>query len=476
MRVLVLALLGLVLACAQGDSRAAGPRVGLAEVDAALARAKVPGEALFALVQEVGDARARFVWQADVPANPASLMKVVTTAAALDLLGPAWTWSTPVWLQGPIVDGVLQGDVVIKGSGDPKLVLERVWLLLRRVRQFGVREIRGDMVIDRSAFVVPDQSPAEFDNEPLRPYNAQPDALLLNYRSLVFTFTPDPARGLAVVAMDPPLAGVRADASAALSSGPCEDWRGALRADLADPARVRFAGAFPLACGEKTWAVAYADPKSYAERLLAALWQELGGTLTGRVREGVAPGVPAAFEMASPTLAEVVHDVNKYSNNVMAEQLFLTLGAVERGSGSPENARAVLKRWLDEHAGAPAASAVVDNGSGLSREGRLSARALAQVLQWAWSSPSMPELMSSFPLAGVDGTMKRARPLRAHLKTGSLRDVAGVAGYVQGASGRRYVVVAIVNHTNAGAARPALDALVQWAADDLAVPAAVLPR
>jgi D-alanyl-D-alanine carboxypeptidase/D-alanyl-D-alanine-endopeptidase (penicillin-binding protein 4) len=476
MRTLALAVLALVLACVQGDTRAAGERVGLLEVDAALARAKVPGNALYAVVQEVGGGRTRFQWQADVPTNPASLMKVVTTAAALDLLGPAWTWNTPVWVQGPVADGVLQGDLVLKGSGDPKLVLERVWLLLRRVRQFGVREIHGDIVVDRSAFVVPDESPADFDNEPLRPYNAHPDALLLNYRSLLFTFTPDPARGLALIAMDPPLAGVRADPGVALSSGPCEDWRGALRADFADPARMRFAGAFPLACGEKTWAVAYADPKSYAERLLPALWQELGGTLTGRVREGPAPSTPPAFEVASPPLAEVVRDMNKYSNNVMAQQLFLTLGAVQRGVGSPDNARAVLKRWLEEHLGAPGASAIVDNGSGLSRDGRLSARALAQVLQWAWNSPSMPELMSSFPVAGIDGTMKRAQPLRAHLKTGSLRDVAGIAGYVQGTSGRRYVVVAIVNHANANAARPALDALLQWAAEDLVAAAPTLPR
>jgi len=186
------------------------------------------------------------------------------------------------------------------------------------------------------------------------------------------------------------------------------------------------------------------------------------------VREGAAPVGPPSFEVISPTLSEVVRDINKYSNNVMAQQLFLTLGATQRGAGTLENARAVVRHWLDEHAGAASAQTVLDNGSGLSREARVSARLLAQVLLWAWSSPSMPELMSSFPVAGIDGTLKRARPGRAHLKTGSLRDVAGVAGYVLGATGKRYVVVAIVNHPNANAARPALDALVQWASDDVA--------
>jgi len=332
----------------------------------------------------------------------------------------------------------------------------------------GVRDIRGDIVIDRSAFAVPEQSPADFDNEPLRPYNARPDALLLNYRSLLVSFTPDPGRGVATVTVDPTLAGLRADATVPLAPGPCDDWRGSLRIDFADPARLRFPGTFPLACGEKTWPVAYADPKSYAERLLPALWQEVGGRLQGGVREGLAPGAPPTIEVVSPSLAEVVRDINKYSNNVMAQQLFLTLGATQRGLGTFDNARAVVKRWLEEHVGGASAEAVLDNGSGLSREGRASARLLGQVLLWGWSSPSMPELMSSFPLAGADGTMKRARPAAAHLKTGSLRDVAGVAGYVLAGSGRRYVVVAVVNHANANAARPALDALVQWAADDVA--------
>jgi D-alanyl-D-alanine carboxypeptidase/D-alanyl-D-alanine-endopeptidase (penicillin-binding protein 4) len=111
---------------------------------------------------------------------------------------------------------------------------------------------------------------------------------------------------------------------------------------------------------------------------------------------------------------------------------------------------------------------LLDNGSGLSRETRSSASLLARLLQQAWSSPVMPELMSSLPVNGLDGTLRRspAAPGRAHLKTGSLRDVIGVAGYVLSDSGRRYVLVAIVNHANAPAARPALDALVQWSLRD----------
>lgn len=457
----------LILALIAPALRAA-PETLPAPVAAALDRAKVPREAMIAAVQEVGGGRVRLAWLMDQPANPASLMKLLTTYAGLDLLGPAWTWGTPVWLQGRVHDGVLDGNLVIKGTGDPKLVLERLWLILRRVQQLGVREIRGDIVLDRSAFAVPEQSPADFDGEALRPYNVRADALMLNYKSVTFTFTPDPVRGVAVVSADLPLAGVRTDASVPLVGGACEDWRGALQADFTDPARFRFSGSHASACGEKVWPVAYVDPQSYNPRALAGLWQDMGGRLGGRVRDGAAPNDRPTFESTSPPLGDVVRDINKYSNNMMAQQLFLTLGLTQRGSGSPEAAREVLRQWASERVGAAAAGFVIDNGSGLSRESRVTARALMRLLQSAWASPVMPELMASLPISGIDGTLKRSRATlgRAHLKTGSLRDVTGVAGYVLAHSGRRYVVLAIVNHANAGAARPALDALVQWAAND----------
>jgi D-alanyl-D-alanine carboxypeptidase/D-alanyl-D-alanine-endopeptidase (penicillin-binding protein 4) len=441
-------------------------------VESALARAGVKSSALVAWVEAVDGGPPRLAWQAERPANPASLMKLVTTFAGLDLLGPAFTWSTPVWLQGSIANGVLNGDLVIKGNGDPKLVLERIWLLLRRVRQAGVNEIRGDIVVDRSAFAPGEIDPAEFDGEPLRPYNANADALLLNYRSVLLTFTPDPARGIATIAVEPPLAGVSVDTTVPLVAGPCDDWRSALQGDFADPARLGLRGSFPAACGEKVWPIAYADPGSYNGRALVGLWLEMGGKLGHGYRNGNAPSTPPSFELRSPALADVVRDINKLSNNVMAQQLFLTLGATQRGTGTPERGREVVRQWLNGRIGSAATGSVVVNGSGLSRDSRLSALALGRLLQAAWASPVMPELMSSLPVPGIDGTLRQARGAmgRAHLKTGSLRDVAGIAGYVLANSGRRYIVVAIVNDANANAARPALDALVDWVADDAAVP------
>jgi len=440
------------------------------EVLLALRRAEVPAEAIAVVVHDASTGRRVLQWQEQRPVNLASLAKLLTTMAALERLGPAYTWATPVWLAGPVKDGVLEGSVFIKGSGDPKLVLERVWLLLRRVQQQGVREIRGDIVLDSSAFVVPEIDPGAFDNEPLRPYNVRASALLLNFRSAIYSFVPDESLGVARVTMEPPLNGTQFDRSVPLAAGPCGDWRSALKASV-EPARTRFAGAYASACGDLSWPVADPQPASHDARLIESLWREMGGKLQGSVHEGLAPvELKPTFEQRSPALAEVVRDINKYSNNVMAQQLFYTLALQERpqAPATQQAARETLSRWLVERTGELGDGEVLDNGSGLSRTTRISAQRLARLLTQSFDSPSMSELMSSLPISGLDGTLRRSRatPGRAHLKTGALRDVAAVAGYVLSRRGRHFVVVAIINHPNANAARPALDALVEWTMRD----------
>ena len=438
-----------------------------AEVETALQKARVPKESMAAWIQEVGNPEPVLSWRSTQAINPASVMKLLTTYAALDLLGPAWVWSTPVRVQGamaPDSHGALNGNVVIKGQGDPKLVMERLWLLMRRIRQLGIQEIRGDMIVDRGLFSVPNSNPAEFDGEALRPYNASPDALLLNFKSIILTFTPDPAKNVAMVSLDPPLATFQIEPSVPLATGPCNDWRGSLKADFTQPHRLILGGAYPASCGEKIWPVAYTDPQTYNQRALQGMWQSLGGRLLGRVRDGTAPSSPPTFEISSPSLNEVVRDINKFSNNVMAQQLFLTLGLTQRGLGSLENSREVLRQWVQKRLGDPPRELVIDNGSGLSRENRVTAEWLGKLLQSAWASPVMPELMSSLPVGGMDGTLRRFKTNagRTHLKTGSLKDVAAIAGYVLHPNGRRYILVAIINHPEANSARPAIEALIDW--------------
>jgi D-alanyl-D-alanine carboxypeptidase/D-alanyl-D-alanine-endopeptidase (penicillin-binding protein 4) len=412
--------------------------------------------------------------QAQASVNPASVMKLFTTYAGLSLLGPDHVWSNRVYTDGPVRDGVLQGNLVVRGSGDPKLVVERLQELMAQVRSAGVREVRGDIVLDRSVFDVRERS-EPFDDEPLRPYNVGPDGLLLNFKAVVYKFTPDAASGQAQVRFEPPLAGFSAPTQLPLSQAPCSDWRRQLQADFGQAQQVRFAGRYPASCGEREWPVAYPEPEAYAPRVMQALWQQAGGQLTGQVRYGSRPAsAKLLLEAPSLPLSEIIQDINKFSNNVMAQQVFLTLSSELGAPGRLEASRLRLSQWWrKDFAGQE--EPVLDNGSGLSRSERSTAQALTALLQAAHASPHARHFVDSLAIAGVDGTAARLKerspqsPVigNAWLKTGSLRDVASVAGYVQGQSGQRYTLVAVLHHPNAHQARAVLDQLLEWTVRDM---------
>ncbi len=441
-----------------------------AEVEAALQRGKLAPDAVSVVVMDAsGTQRPLLDVRSDVQRNPASVMKLVTTFAALELLGPAYTWDTSVSTDGSIAKGALNGNLYIQGSGDPKLVMERLWLMQRRLQDRGVKVIVGDVVLDRSAFQLPPIDPAYFDNEPFRPYNAVPDALLVNYKSMTMSFMPDAAAGVARIAYEPAIANMNLPATVPLvnTKGGCGNWRAALKANFAVAGQIQFAGGYPAACEENSWSIAPAAPESFAPRVFEGMWREAGGKITGQVRFGTVPqGATPLMRFDSPSLTEVVRDINKYSNNVMAQQVFLTLGKQRAGIGTFEGGRQAVAQWWSERMGGMS-QPTVDNGAGLSRDARVTAGGLAKMLSVAWTSNVMPELMASMPIVGVDGTMKKSKSSAvggAHLKTGTLRDASAIAGYVNGANGRRWVVVALANSDNAPAARPAWDALIDWVA------------
>lgn len=407
---------------------------------------------------------------ADQAMNPASTMKLVTTYAALELLGPAFKWKTVAASSAPLVGSRLEGDLYLRGSGDPGFVLESYWLMLRQLRDRGIRTIRGDLVLDRGLFEAAPYDPAAFDGEPSRPYNVGPDALLVNFNAVTLRFIPDDARRRVRVAIEPPLAGFRLG-PVAYARGACADWKTRVAADFSNPGGIAFHGAFPGSCGEQTWNVAILDHRQYVGALFRSLWTELGGRLLGTIRDGAVPAdARVLVEHDSPSLAEVVRDINKFSNNVMARELFLSLAAeMLKAPATLERGQRVVRNFYADK-GIAMPGLVLDNGSGLSRSERISAHSMARVLEAAWTSPVMPELMSSLPLVGYDGTMrKRLRGLgvagQAHVKTGSLAEVRSIAGYVLAASGKRYVVVAFVNHPDADRATAAQDALLQWVYD-----------
>lgn len=434
----------------------------------ALAVAGVPPGAVAAVVEPVDGSAPVVSHNARVPMNPASVMKVVTTYAALDLLGPAFTFRTEAYVAGEPANGVLTGNLHIRGGGDPKLTYDRLWRMARQLRNRGLREIRGDIVLDRSYFAPVAHDPARFDNDPRRAYNAGADALLVNFNAINFRFLPD--GGVVRVTAEPDLPNVEIASRLKLSTEPCVSYRRDLAHDVVEVgllATVSFSGSYPAACGERVLPLSIFDSARFTESTLRWLWGETGGVLRGNIREGPVPADAKLFlRHESEPLANLVRDMNKHSSNVMARHLFLALSAQPRGADGEAAASArIVAAWLRGRR-IEAPELVIENGSGLSRAERASAETLAAILRQAWAGVVMPEMVSSLPVLAVDGTLKsrRARGAagRAHLKGGTLTDVQSVAGYVLDRDGRRWIVAMMINHPRAGAAQGALDALVDW--------------
>jgi D-alanyl-D-alanine carboxypeptidase/D-alanyl-D-alanine-endopeptidase (penicillin-binding protein 4) len=464
----------LLLLLASGMAHAQLPE----PVSKALQKAGVPPENVAVYVRQV-DAQAPAVSHfADQAFNPASVMKVVTTYAALDILGPAYRWRTGIYHTGVLENGVLDGDLILKGHGDPYFLVKDFWQLLTYLRQRGIRDIRGDLVLDGSLFQPQAAGPGDFDGEPYRAYNALPNALLINFKATSLRLVPDPGRQRVQVLPNPEVTEIHIDNRLALSAGACGNWRDALQYEVQPippgpgdaPAGmlVSLRGKYAAACGEQALELSLLDDGTYTLSLFRKLWQQLGGTFQGRVRwQPVAPDAVLLTEFRGAPLAEAVRNINKYSNNLMTRQLLLTIAAEYKSLPATEAAGVeAIREWLAaKRMDFP--ELVIENGSGLSRIARISAEHLGELLLDAYRSPVMPELMSSLPILAMDGTLSsrlKASPAqgRAHLKTGSLEGVRSLAGYMLDAQGRRWIVVFMANHRAAGATREAQDVLIEW--------------
>jgi D-alanyl-D-alanine carboxypeptidase/D-alanyl-D-alanine-endopeptidase (penicillin-binding protein 4) len=433
-------------------------------VSRALAAAKIPEAAVAVTVQALDRDAPLLAHNARTPMNPASVMKLVTTFVALDMLGPAATWRTSVWSEAsPDAEGHLQGNLYVRGSGDPKLNLENFWILLRQLRARGVKHIGGDLVLDRSRFALPPHNPALFDKRPLRAYNVGPDALMVDFYAMRFILRPED-NAIRFI-NESPNDKLRVTAQLTPGKGKCDGWRDRLNIQTL-PGRLEISGNYPVSCGEKALLLSPLPPEAHIEGLFRALWREMGGSLKGKVRAGKVPADATLLaQQTSPPMAEIVRDVNKWSNNVMARQLFLTLGGE---AGTPEAAVRRTVAWLRGR-GLDFPELALENGSGLSRQERVSAESLNRLLVFAWQSEVMPEFIASLPIAAVDGTLqKRLRGTsaarRARVKTGTLNGVKAAAGYVQDTEGRRYAVTFLINHANSGLGEKAVDALLAWVA------------
>lgn len=465
-RIAAAAVLALLAACASAQTR---------QLPAALAQMlskqrQMEGDvAIHVVPVEGGPVLASL--NAHVPMNPASTMKVLTSYAALSSLGPNYRWRTGIHLNGRLDGDVLHGDLVIKGGGDPKLVIEDLNELVARIRAKGLRVIRGDLLLDDSVYDLDDRSVEQFDGDPYQPYNVRPFGVLMNFKAVRFVMKP--VNGGVDVAIDPPLADVELDVAVKPAPGRCRWGAGGLSIRVGGTQYkplIRVEGPYSTACGEQSTFVAVLTHRQFVHSLFKAAWLAAGGEwVQGRTEivRGAAKGAPWLEWVSPRTLADVVQDINKFSNNVMTRQVLLQATTeADRQPATVERVRIWLRRWYGAM-NIDLPELIIDNGSGLSRQERISARGMASVLMSIAKSPLGETLRLSLPQVGIDGTMRNrlvSDPLagRAWMKTGSLDNVRTIAGYLDAASGRRYVVVMLVNGDRAVHSQPAQDALLRW--------------
>ncbi|SFY32818.1 D-alanyl-D-alanine carboxypeptidase / D-alanyl-D-alanine-endopeptidase (penicillin-binding protein 4) [Janthinobacterium lividum] len=428
--------------------------------------------------------------------QPASTMKLVTTAVGLEQLGPIFRGRTELRTSADVINGVLKGDLILRGGADTDFNANVLEHMLQTLRNQGIVKIKGDLILDRQLFqpARPDIGAPPFDESAEFRYNVIPDALLLNTNLLDINMN-STERQLSIL-MQPALENVSITSDMKLIKGSCARWEDGwrppeYRRDASGKLQVILHGTFPQNCSKAT-SINVLDRNDYADRLFRATWKRLGGTITGTVREAPATGLPPTAEPVGTrmladhvarALPEVLRDINKTSDNTLARTLFLSLGSLQSdgwlGSrpvamAAPEDtatrARQVIQEWFQRHQ-IDTQGMLVDNGSGLSRTGRIAPAQMAGVLQAMQQSPWAPEFQSSLPIVALDGTMRKRllnspAAARARIKTGTLKNVVAIAGYVPDANNQLCVVVAMINSdlVGNGNGRAAVDALIEWVA------------
>ena len=438
-----------------------------------LTRESMPESSVSIVVRDAASNNTLLQLNGAMPRAPASTMKILPTWAALDLLGPAYAWKTRAYTDVPVVKGVLKGNLYLQGGGDPLLTIERWWRFVNDLRQTGLRVIEGDIVIDQTRFTASAERPEDFDGKFWKTYNVLPDAMLVNWQSSDFTIRPaDDGNGIDI-SVQPYPDGLVVENRVKLVSGRCvgRNAQVSYAIEPTKPDRVVATGRLSSGCGPQSQRLAIMDPAQYAYGTFVTLWRQQGGQFRGGMLR--APTPPAArllLTHESEPLSEIVRVTNKYSSNMMARSLVLALAAEMHGTPATTAAgQETILNWLKTR-GLVLPELVIGNGSGLSREARISADSMAKLLIGARQSRFAPEFMTSLSLGGLDGTLEKRfqnveDPSRVRMKTGTLKDVSCLAGYVTGKTGKVYAVVVFVNYPGAqnGLGEMIQSTVVDWA-------------
>ncbi len=473
-------LCALVTGCATRSS-ADSHNVLPQSVAAALKTAQLPESSLSVIVRPVGGGPDALRQDSERPSAPASVMKLPTTLAALELLGPVFRSSVQLWTAAAQEGERLRGDIVLRGRGHTEFDFAQLEALLAKLRAKGVRVIEGDLIVDRSYFSPTrmDVGVPAFDESPEFRYNIIPDAMMVNQNLL--TLHLHSSEQEVRVFSAPALPNVSVMSELTLNAMPCTDWEDgwkipSLSISPSGQSTITLRGAFPKNCARST-EINVLDRDVMIASSFRTIWNErVGGEWRGvsRTDTFVEAGARKLTEQFARPVNALVREVNKTSDNAISRTMYLQLGIGHTNARetSAQASERRLRAWL-QGIGINDVGMVFENGSGLSRTERISALQLAQLLEYAHNkSPWSHEFIASLPVAGLDGTLRtrltesKAKN-KARVKTGTLRDVVSVAGYVPDANGKLYIVVALINHPRAShnVARPIVDALIDWVAN-----------
>ena len=318
------------------------------KVQEALQKAKLQNNALSLVMIPLNGPGTPTVFNADVSVNPASTMKLVTTYAALEMLGSHHQWKTEFYTDGTLSGGVLHGNLYLKGGGDPKLNMEKLWLLMRDLRANGVQQVTGDLVLDRGFFNQPLLPEFNDDgNDENKPFLVKPDALLVNLKALRFVTRNDSGRVL--VSVEPPIASIRIDNQVKVSNA--KQCTGDVRYNPVTAAdgsvTVTVSGQLADGCSSQTY-LSLLDHATYTAGAVRAIWQELGDTIKGRdIQSPVPEDAKVLAQAFSTDLAESIRDIYKSRTNAMAQQLCLRLGAQYRDDTAGDEDKASTRVGRD---------------------------------------------------------------------------------------------------------------------------------
>jgi D-alanyl-D-alanine carboxypeptidase/D-alanyl-D-alanine-endopeptidase (penicillin-binding protein 4) len=357
------------------------------------------------------------------------------------------------------------------------------------MQALGIQKIDGNLFFDRSAYAPSVMEHNTIDGEALRAYNVPPDPLLYAFRTLSFQLGKSRTADFIDISYTPALSQLKIDNQMQLVDQPCDNWKSNVRFNLEpegvskinQPLVAQFSGAFPSACKGVNYNVVALDANTFLTQGFTAAWELSGGTWVKAPigKSGVTPlAARLLLQFEGISLADDVLDINKFSNNVMARQVLLTLALEKIGKpATTANGEIVIQSWLKQNS-LDFPGLVIENGSGLSRNEAISAEQMNQLLFTARNLPVGEIFYNSLPIAGTDGTMRnrlmtqlrkflhlKKKP-EARIKTGSLADVRTISGYVMSKSGKLYAVTSFINHPNAWRGLEAHDQLLAWLLED----------